>query len=152
MTEPAPLAKLSLSDIERFWSKVDKTDDCWRWRPAKNRSGYGTFGFAGTTTSAHRIAYYLVKGPFDLALVVDHLCRNRSCVNPDHLEPVTSQVNTRRSPLVYKTHCANGHEFTEDNTAMYMSAYGERSRHCLTCNRARAKASMQRLRDKRKAA
>lgn len=83
----------------RFWAKVDKqTDGCWIWSASRyvRRGGYGQFNLNGTAVKAHRIAYELVKGPIPDGLVLDHLCRVTACVNPDHLEAVTQQENTRR--------------------------------------------------------
>jgi hypothetical protein len=96
---------------QRFWSKVKKTDGCWNWIGATKRSGgrgrygvlYGVDG-AGTTTGtirAHRLSYILNKGNIPHGYVLDHLCHNRLCVNPEHLEPVPSYINTsneRRLP------------------------------------------------------
>lgn len=82
---------------ERFWSKVEKSSGCWAWTGHKNRNGYGwTLGPKGKGESAHRIAYELLVGPIPEGLQIDHLCRNRACVNPDHLEPVTQRVNWQR--------------------------------------------------------
>lgn len=85
-------------DIEaRFWAKVDKTETCWLWTAAiRRRSGYGVFSHQARTMLAHRFAYELLVGPIPDGLVIDHLCRVRHCVNPDHLEPVTQRENLRR--------------------------------------------------------
>ncbi len=86
----APLA-------ERFWANVEKTDLCWRWTAHLDRkTGYGRLLVDGGMVGAHRIAYQLLVGPIPEGLDLDHLCRNKACVNPDHLEPVTQQENIRR--------------------------------------------------------
>lgn len=119
----------------RFWSRVDRRDPsaCWPWMGWKDHAGYGGFS-SGTTTEgvatspAHRIAYILVRGPIPDGLVLDHLCRNPGCVNPSHLDPVTSGENTRRSPLVVKDACVNGHPYAEG------SFYLDRGRRqCRAC-------------------
>ena len=85
---------------ERFWSKVVKRDDgCWEWIAARKASGYGVFntdGRFGPVRRAHVLAYEDRRGPVPDGLEIDHLCRNRWCVNPDHMEPVTHRENLRR--------------------------------------------------------
>ena len=128
---------------ERFWDKVDKTDPdgCWRWLGFLSSKGYGAFSERRVTTPAHRWAYERVVGPIPAGLQVDHLCRKPSCVNPDHLEPVTNRENLRRSMAVRtsvnaaKTHCKNGHEFTPENTSWTRRRDGRKRRHCLACKR-----------------
>jgi hypothetical protein len=80
---------------ERFWEKVDKTGDCWVWIGPLNR-GYGMVSYLGETRRAHRIAYELQHGPIADGLVLDHLCRNRACVRPEHLEAVRQATNAQR--------------------------------------------------------
>lgn len=107
-------------DVARFWSKVQKGDGCWEWNASREKAGYGSFRLGERTVKAHRYAYELVVGPIPEGLHLDHLCRNRGCVNPDHLEPVTHRTNVLRGAGVTaanarKTHCIHGHEFTPDN-------------------------------------
>lgn len=128
---------------ERFWSKVEFTETCWRWQGAINKGGYGSFGIRRglgpmRTVLAHRWAYEFCVGAIPEGLTLDHLCRVRNCVNPDHLEPVSLRANTLRgiSPHAQnarKTHCPQGHPYDEGNT--YVRPYG--GRDCRVC---RAKA------------
>lgn len=89
---------------------------------------------------AHRVAYEQARGPIPEGLELDHLCRNRACVNPDHLEPVTHRENLLRADTfaarhAAQTHCVNGHEFTPDNT--YIRTRPEGGRECRACRKAR---------------
>ena len=84
------------SDSERFWRLVTKTDECWVWGGAKDPKGYGRFRLHGKAKLAHRVAFEMLRGSADPALVIDHLCRNPPCVNPAHMELVTTGENTRR--------------------------------------------------------
>lgn len=125
--------------LDRFWEKVEKSDGCWLWLGAKNKLGYGSFG-AGSlgSNAAHRFAYEALVGPIPEGLELDHLCRNPSCVNPSHLDPVTHHENILRGnapPAINarKTHCKRGHEFTPDNTYTLKSSDGRDLRDCRTC-------------------
>jgi hypothetical protein len=105
----------------RFWSRVDKTADCWLWTGSINSSGYGVLHIDRRPVRAHRLAYEELVGPIPYGLALDHLCRVRNCVRPDHLEPVTLGENVLRgvSPSAVnrrKTHCPQGHPFNETNT------------------------------------
>ncbi len=126
------------SVAERFWAKVNRLgeDDCWEWLASSQPHGYGQFapgGRAGGMTTAHRVAYELTFGPIPEGLSIDHLCRNRGCVNPAHLEAVSQRVNVLRgeSPAAahaQQTHCVNGHEFDLLNT--YISGGARVCRAC----------------------
>lgn len=112
---------------ERFWAKVARTDiGCWNWLAAANELGYGRF----EERAAHRVAYELLSGPIAEGLELDHLCRNPSCVRPDHLEPVTHAENMRRA-YAEQDRCKQGHLFDEANT--YVSPTGRRK--CRACRR-----------------
>lgn len=126
------------SDEERFWAKVDKSGDCWLWTARINSCGYGTFSARANgwvPRMAHRLAYEYLIGPIPVGLQLDHLCRNRACVNPEHCEPVTGRENTLRGVTLAaanaaKTHCIRGHEFTPENTNVGPSG----ARRCRTCS------------------
>lgn len=121
--------------FERAMSKVEKTESCWIWKGNINEHGYGRF-FSPDRTNfrAHKLIYELLVGPVPNGLVLDHLCRNRACVNPNHLEPVTIGVNVLRgigitAMCAVKTHCPKGHEYSVENT--YVSP--KRARYCRAC-------------------
>ena len=82
---------------ERFWTKVAQDGDCWTWLAARNSRGYGIFSTGGRLQLAHRASYEYMRAEIPDGLTIDHLCRNRLCVNPDHLDPVTTRVNNARS-------------------------------------------------------
>jgi|GEM_PF-1060480 len=132
---------------ERFWRKVHKTETCWLYIGPKARGGYGATSSRNSKrypVLAHRLAYELLRGMVPRGLELDHLCRVRHCVNPDHLEPVTRRENIRRgvSPAAIhalKTHCVNGHPFSPDNTKVVEGRYGP-VRLCIACRRAGAVA------------
>jgi hypothetical protein len=78
---------------ERFWDKVEKRDGCWKWTGATNHRGYGSFGWRGKVRPAHRVAYEIANGEIPEGLFIDHICRNTSCVNPEHLRLATNKQN-----------------------------------------------------------
>lgn len=139
---------------ERFWAKVGATDSqgCWPWLGHKlPDTGHARFWLDGRTISAYRFGYELLIGPIPDGLVIDHLCRNPQCVNPKHLEPVTSRENTLRGlslPAQHaaKTHCKQGHPFDATNTHWYLKR-GIPVRRCRACDR----ETMRRLRERRRA-
>lgn len=97
----------------RLWEKVEKTDSCWIWKGTKNPKGYGRIVVNGKPKPVHRVTYELVHGPVSDDLHLDHLCRRRDCVRPDHLEPVTNHENALRGARA-RTHCRNGHPRTPE--------------------------------------
>jgi hypothetical protein len=87
---------------------VNDESGCWEFTGALRRDGYAMLGWHGRKHYVHRISYQLFVGPIPDGLTIDHLCRNKACANPQHLEPVTPMENTRRATA--KTHCIRGHE------------------------------------------
>ncbi len=136
---------MSLRQSETFWDKVDllAPNGCWVWTGARTGGGYGhlqTGGVDGKSRGAHVVAYELLRGVIEEGLQLDHLCRNRACVNPAHLEPVTASQNMRRAIRMKPTdtHCIYGHEMTEENTGWATSQRGHKPfRKCLTCAKKR---------------
>lgn len=127
------------ADLKKVTARLEKNIErvpmsgCWVWVGACDRDGYSRMSIDGRVRMAHRVSYESYAGKIPDGLTIDHLCRVRCCINPTHLEAVTHKVNTLRGTSVSainkaKTHCANGHEFTDDNT---YSKNGRRQ--CRTC-------------------
>jgi hypothetical protein len=142
---------------EQFWDSVDASGDCWVWTRSDNGHGYGVMESKDGDRMAHRMSWEILVGPIPEGLTLDHLCRNRRCVNPDHLEPVTRGENVLRGvgPAAMharQTQCVNGHAFTEDNIYHWRGA-----RYCRACRRqmdrdrwpARSKVRSEKNRDAR---
>jgi len=139
----------------RFWAKVEKSNKCWTWTGALDSSGYGTIWDGQRTAKAHRVAYEKAVGPIASGLQLDHLCRNRRCVRPSHLEPVTARENTLRgvgasAQNAVKTHCKRGHQFSSDNTLVKLSPVGNRWRYCAVCTRELGREYQRQSRKKRR--
>lgn len=122
---------------ERFWRRVTKTETCWLWSGVLS-NGYGKVRINYVLQYAHRVAYTWLVGPIPEGMTLDHGCRVRNCVNPEHLDPATNADNVLRGEGLAaqnkrKTHCVRGHRFTAENT--YVRPNG--GRNCRACRRER---------------
>lgn len=124
--------------VDRVLARCDETDSgCWEFLGARS-FGYGVVGAGGRgegTSLTHRVTYQHFIGEVPTGLDLDHLCRNRACCNPWHLDPVTRLVNVARGEMGGRTHCVHGHEYTPENTSRHNG-----SRRCLTCHRNQERA------------
>lgn len=150
---PQSVATLS----RRIWSRVDLSGpipsyrpslgSCWIWEGSAP-NGYGQiqlsttpcFGRRHAPLRVHRLTWMLANGPIPDELQIDHLCRVPRCVRPDHLEPVTSHVNSLRSDRATRQFCIRGHEYTEENTKRIINRLGNPGRKCRECERLRDRA------------
>lgn len=129
---------------ERVFEKVEPTLFCWEWHGAIcKKTGYGKVGLGRRGDGVglvHRVVYELLRDPIPLGMDLDHLCRNRGCCNPDHLEPVTRQVNVSRGARAKgwrdsATHCSRGHRYDYHSGRQWI---------CRTCKREDARSSYER--------
>lgn len=133
---------LTMSIMDRFAQRyIPVTESgCWLWTACLDHDGYGVFYADARNVRAHRFSYQVFRGCIDRGLTIDHLCRVRCCVNPDHLEVVTKRINTLRGigPVAINARrmtCINNHPFSPDNTYTHLNKYGYPSRSCRACNR-----------------
>lgn len=147
MTHPISTPPMTGPDWELRVVQAVSVDDkgCWNWPQMLMPNGYGRISVNGGRHYVHRVAYATIKGTIPEGLHIDHLCRNRACCNPDHLEAVTQRVNNLRSEgfaahKAQQTHCVNGHEFSAANT--YVAPNG--TRKCRTCRKRANNASYHR--------
>lgn len=133
------------SDRDRIERNVIITaDGCWEWQAARKATGYGLMRVRRKTRLVHRFSYETFVGPIPEGLTIDHLCGNRACCNPAHMEPVTQRTNSLRSPLTLngrnaaKTHCPQNHPYDEDNTYVVPSSGGRACRTCIRDRRTNA--------------
>ena len=136
MVSPIPTSQLPIptaKDVERFMRRVEVTSSCWLMSGSQTRGGYVQFQYQGKRIMCHRFAYIAFEGDIPTDLEIDHLCRIKNCVNPDHLEPVTTKENLRRDPNnlstinATKTQCIRQHDLAD----AYLMPNGER--RCLHC-------------------
>lgn len=127
---------------KRFTNKIKIIPNgCWEWQASKNSKGYGQFFFEGNKSGrAHRYSYIFYKGKIPQGNTIDHLCRNRICVNPDHLEAVSNRENVLRGIGISainsrKKECVRGHKFVGKNYRLVVSKTGKKSRHCRLCQK-----------------
>lgn len=127
-----------------FMRKVEKVDGCWLWRGCVSSNGYGIVNRNKKNILVHRYSYSHYKGPIPEGLVIDHLCRNKLCVNPDHLEAVTIGENVLRGPSIVgkkrgRLACPNGHTYTPESVYLYRGY-----RVCRHCRKLNVKKAMKR--------
>lgn len=146
------LAPFRGADAPWFWKRVAKPDDpgaCWLWTGCKNDTGYGYVRLRGTRSLVRvtRLAYVLCVGLIPDGLVLDHLCRNPACVNPNHLQPVSDSVNTNRGLAARWTgRCRRGHDWSTNKRGFTHGKGKRRSYRCKTCRWILKVARRERLR------
>lgn len=139
------MLEIAQKRLTEFWDNVEKTDGCWYWRGYTNkRWGYGYSSIQGKLWRVHRFVYTLLVGDIPEGLHLDHLCKNRICVNPNHLEPVTNKENVLRGDGLTavnarKQVCIRGHNLSGNN--LYITPSGHRNcKECLKLSRSSYRA------------
>lgn len=123
-----------MNALKRFMSKVHKTDSCWFWMAGKNGNGYGYFWFENASVPAHRWIYCFFNGRLGYDIELHHKCQTPTCVNPDHLQPLTPSEHIKKHGMTFwqsnKTTCPNGHPYSGNN--LYVC---RKKRYCRICRR-----------------
>lgn len=133
---------------DRILENTDRSGECWLWLKSKYLSGYGVIAINSRATPAHRVSYQEFIGPIPEGLQLDHLCRVRHCVNPEHLEPVTQRENILRAPYTAidlqreKTHCPQGHSYIGENLYIAPKTGGRGCRVCRSSHASRYRQKM----------
>ena len=127
--------RLTPAQTKRYLDKVkfNRGDDgCWEWVASLNACGYGIFGHNGRTWLAHKLMWHWLDGTVGKGLELDHICRNRACVRPSHLRPVTHRENMNMGPHynAIKTHCKRGHPYAGENLILKVGG-----RACRACRK-----------------
>lgn len=159
MTDYTPQSITEKNCSDEMWDKFIQrvevtTNGCWIWTGAKTGGGYGIMSHHSENISTHRFAYEAVIGPIPEKLHIDHLCRNRICCNPIHLEPVTQRENLLRGETLIArnmlvTHCPKGHPYDEANTyLMKLPNRPHHGRYCRACHNERERIRYQQNREK----
>lgn len=125
---------------EKFLSKIRVSGECWEWQGGVRDNGYAIMWVDDMDYQAQRLSYDLFSGIKDKSKVIDHICMNKKCVNPEHLREVTEKVNALENSFSpgalnkRKTHCKRGHELSEENGMYQYTNYnGENARRCMIC-------------------
>ncbi len=132
--------------LERLLGLIDFVDDktgCWIGANSTDQV-YSTVNLKGKTHKTHRVMYEEVIGPIPSGLFIDHTCKNRRCINPFHMEPVSNRENVLRGSVCSKTKCPKGHVYDEENTG-FKRAGAVKHRYCKACARLRSKERKQKL-------
>lgn len=149
---PRPIREVPVVDVKFIEQRTspEPNTGCWLWVGAPNSSGYAQVSVDGRKVTAHRLSYVAHHGPIVATVELDHRCRQRGCVNPDHLEPVAPRVNWERghSPSrlnARKTHCRRGHLLSPDNIYLRPRSTKAAPRECLACKYDRERVHQQYL-------
>ena len=125
-------------EVRRRLERRSVADDkgCINWTGGVNERGYGTMTIGGVYVYVHRLAYTVRVGPIPNDKVIDHLCQNPRCLNTEHMALADTVSNSRRNLATLRTSCPSGHEYTCENTAVYIRG-GHKRRYCITCRNER---------------